>query len=198
MSDPIPDNANRLGYVLGYVFHPFVLFVPSAFLVLKGEPFWAALGWVLLMGGVAITPTAAAIFYLRTRKIYIYRREVRLPVYLVAWLGTLTCGAVLLLLDAPHRLLACVAAMGVWIPLQGAINELYTKISGHTAFSMGVMVGLALFGELDAPILQVGAVAIVLLTAWARYVTRNHTLQQIVLGWLVGAVSVGAAFAVVL
>lgn len=198
MNDPIPDNTNRLGYVLGYLFHPFVLFVPSAFLVLKGDSFISALGWILLIGLLAIAPTAAYIYYLRRKEIYIYRREVRLPVYGVAWLGTLVCGVALVLLEAPHRLIACTVAILLWIPLQAAVNELHTKISGHAAFSMGVMVGLLLMGELESWWLKGIALAIVLLTAWARHITKHHTLQQILLGWAVASISVGISFALVL
>jgi hypothetical protein len=33
MTDPIPDKSNRVAWALGYIFHPFVLFVPGAYLV---------------------------------------------------------------------------------------------------------------------------------------------------------------------
>jgi hypothetical protein len=198
MIDPTPDNTNRIAHFLGYLFHPFVLFVPSALIVLRGIPLAEVLGWIGLIAVITIAPTAGMIYYLRTHDKPIYRREYRLPVYATAWASTLVCGVILLLLDAPERLLACTAAIAVWVPLQTTINEYYTKISGHAAFSMGVMVGLWILGELDTWVLKGIAIAVVVFTAWARHITKHHTASQIVLGWLVAAVSVGVSFWLIL
>lgn len=198
MKDPIPDNTNRFAYLLGYLFHPFVLFIPATFLVLRGETFIRAVGWLLLIAFLAVLPTASSIYYLQRKGIYIYRREARLPVYSVAWVSTLVCAGAFLLLEAPHRLIACTAAILLWVPLQATVNELYTKISGHAAFSMGVMVGLGLMGALEAWWAKGLALTIIVLTAWARHITKHHTFQQILLGWMVAILSVGISFALML
>jgi membrane-associated phospholipid phosphatase len=161
-------------------------------------PLLEAIGWIALTGLITIGPTIGVIMYLRRQDKHVYQREVRLPIYGVAWISLGLCALLLWFLDAPERLFACVVAAMVWIPIQAGVNEFYTKISGHTAFSMGVLVGLLMLGELDTMLLKGLAAAIVLLVAWARHVTKNHTPLQIVLGWLVAGVSVGVSFWIIL
>jgi membrane-associated phospholipid phosphatase len=104
----------------------------------------------------------------------------------------------LVVLDAPLKLVACIAALLVWLPLQLIINTHVTKVSTHTAVVTGCMMGLLLLGELNSLLLAAGAVAVVVLTLWARVVTRHHTWQQVAMGILTGAIPVLIVFPLLL
>ena len=53
-------------------------------------------------------------------------------------------------------------------------------------------------GDLDSPLLVIGAVGIVGAVAWARVVTGHHTLWQVSLGMIVSFISVVTAFGLIL
>ncbi|MFP4323084.1 MAG: hypothetical protein ACLFTK_11580 [Anaerolineales bacterium] len=196
--DPAPDDSNRIAWALGYILHPFVLFPPSAALTLRHEPPLHSLGWIALIGAMTMLPTGIVMIWQQRRGKFLWQRSSRLPVYIVGWICGVWCLLKLLALGAPERIIVCNVAMLVWVPAQAFINQRYTKISGHAASSMGVAVGLGMLGELNSPPMALTAILVVGLTAWARRVTKNHTPQQIWLGWLVAGLTVGGTFALLL
>ena len=194
LSDPIPDQSNRLAYLLGRLFHPSVICMPTLALVLRDLKPADALFWLLLVASMVIVPGFIAIAWLRQRGRFDYQRRTRGPVYVVIWLSIAASFIVIFLLDGPESLQVCVVALLVWLPVQSLINGFYTKVSTHVAVAAGCATGLGLLGKLDTPLLQVTALMIVALTIWARVTTRNHTVKQVVLGLVVGAGSVLVVF----
>ncbi|MAU08407.1 MAG: hypothetical protein CL607_01180 [Anaerolineaceae bacterium] len=192
--DPIPDQSNRLAYLLGRVFHPAVICIPTLALVLRDLNLEEAVFWLLLVAGMVIVPGLIAIALLKQRGRFVYQRRTRGPVYIVIWFSIAASFIAILLLDGPEVLQVCVVALLVWLPVQSLINAFYTKVSTHVAVAAGCATGLMLLGKLDTPLLQVTALMIVALTMWARVTTRNHTVKQVVLGLVVGAGSVLVVF----
>jgi len=62
----------------------------------------------------------------------------------------------------------------------------------------GCSVALYMLGKLNHPILAMGMLIIVFLTAWARIQTKNHTLLQVILGLLTGGGVVVIIFSMLL
>lgn len=194
MNDVVPHNQNRLGYVLGYVFHPFVIFIPALVLVLKGIPFLTAVGWVAFIAAIILIPLNLTILWERRRNQYVYQQKTRHSLYIVFWISMLCAILIGVALDGPRRLIFALLCMWIWVALQFLVNLAYTKISGHTAIITTIMGGFLVMGELDTPILISLAVGSVAATGWARIVTGNHTREQVILGVLVssGAVLIAA------
>ena len=137
MTDPIPDNSNRFAYLIGRVFHPAVICIPTLALVLSDLPLHQILLWTILVAAVVTIPGLITIALLERQSRYVYQRNTRLPVYIVAWLSIAACLIILILLDSPEALRVCVGALIVWLPLQLAINTYLTKISTHVAVVAG-------------------------------------------------------------
>ncbi len=194
MSDPMPHNHNRVGYFLGYVFHPLTLFIPTLVVVMRGTSFEAAVGWVAFITIMILAPTIFFIYVFRRQDRHIYQREHRHILYITFWVSMLICSVLAILLDAPSRLIFSLVCLLIWTPMQLSINFYYTKISGHTAVISGIMTAFWVMGELDTPILISLTVGVVVATGWARIVTGNHTREQVILGVLVssGAVLIAA------
>ena len=198
VTDPVPHNNNRLGYWLGIIFHPFSVFIPALVVVLKGTEPLVAVGWVVFMAGIILVPALTLIHLARRKGRYTYQRGMRHPLYLVFWAGMVLCVGLAEWLDAPERLIFSLLALVVWVPLQAAINARLTKISAHTAVVAGIFTAPFLMGDLDSPLLVIGAVGIVGAVAWARVVTGHHTLWQVSLGMIVSFISVVTAFGLIL
>ncbi|MEL7655595.1 MAG: phosphatase PAP2 family protein [Bacillota bacterium] len=180
--------------ILGYAFHPFLIFIAGTFVALREEEIFETVKWILLVSLITILPTLVMMMLLQYRG---YRREqlgVRGSVYVIAWLCILFCAGLLLLLDAPVRLVICMFAILGWLFLHFLINAYLTKISGHAGFSMSVAMGLFFFGELGNIVYVAIASIIVVLTAWARITTNDHTCTQVFLGWVIAVISVGFVF----
>ncbi len=196
MSDPIPHNDNRLGYLLGYVFHPFVVFVPALFAVLKDTDPLQSLAWVVFIALMILAPVSLMIARAQRRERYTYQRITRHSLYVTFWLSILLCLTLAFALDAPKRLASSLLALIIWVPLQFLVNARFTKISAHTAVVTGIATALILMGNLNSIALVIGAGAVILATAWARVVTGQHSLLQVGLGIVVSATSVLIAFTI--
>jgi len=195
MSGPLlPDERNRLAYWVGRVLHPYLLPVPTVLVIVRDLDPAAALAWAALVLGVVLLPGIAYVAYLRRQDRHLYQQDTRRPVYLVAWMSVLACLALLLLLDAPQVLIACVVTLAIWLPVQLLINQWVTKISTHMGVLAGCMTALWYLGVLAGGLLPVLVIGLVLLSGWSRVATRHHTLAQVVLGVMVGAGSVLLAF----
>lgn len=191
----VPDNSNRLAYWIGRIFHPYLVCIPTVFVVLNDLPLHSAVAWSALVLIVVLGPGIVLVALLQRREQWIYLRRVRGPVYTLVWLSVLSCLLILLWLDAPDVLTACIAALTLWVPLQLFINEYITKVSTHAAVLAACITGLWWLGKLGSPILQAVMVVITGVTLWSRYTTKNHTIPQLLLGLVVGSGSVLLTFA---
>ncbi|HEX2907067.1 MAG TPA: hypothetical protein VHO69_09425, partial [Phototrophicaceae bacterium] len=147
---------------------------------------------VLLLPGLTLEA------YLRRQQRFVYQRRTRNPLYVTGWLSCLLCLLILTGLNAPRVLMACLLALVVWIPAQWVINRYVTKISTHAAVAAGCASGLLLLGELPTLLAQLVVLALVIITIWARVVTKNHTPTQVILGLLVGSLPVFLVFPLLL
>ncbi|MBK8030479.1 MAG: hypothetical protein IPK17_13435 [Chloroflexi bacterium] len=198
MTDVIPQEDNRFAVLIGRVFHPYWLPIPTTLALLNGIPWPEALGWTVIICGIVVLPGALYAAFLEKRGRYRYQRQTRHRLYLVGWFSVLSAFVVVLAFGGPHTLIASMGALVVWVPLQGLLNAWVTKVSGHAAVAAGCYTGLLLLGRLDTLTLQLGLLALVLLTLWARVVTKHHTVQQVVLGSLAGILPVVLVFPLVL
>ena len=198
MVDPVPDYRNRFAYWTGRVFHPYLICIPTLAVVLSGLPFRQAFGWVVLIVAVLVTPLLVVGVLLRLQDRFLYQRTARTPIYLTFWVSLIVCLALLMALEAPNKLVACIVALLIWLPLQLVINTYVTKVSTHAAVVTGCVTGLFLLGELNSLLLVAAALTVVVLTLWARVVTRHHTRQQVALGILTGAIPVLIVFPLLL
>ncbi|MEO8391408.1 MAG: phosphatase PAP2 family protein [Chloroflexota bacterium] len=198
MNDPIPDQRNRFAVIVGKVLHPYILPIPTLLAILEGLPFSEVMKWTAIIIGITILPgmSCAAVFQFRGHRLY--KRQPRGPLYIIGWLSELVCLGVLLRFDAPRILVACIATSAFAFPLQWAINHWVTKVSAHAAVATGCFTALIFLGKVVNPLVTLILFACVILTLWARIVTRNHTLAQVLLGVLVGALPVIVVFPLVL
>ncbi|MCD4684495.1 MAG: hypothetical protein K8S97_00975 [Anaerolineae bacterium] len=194
MTDPVPHNRNRLGYVIGMVSHPFVIFMPALVLVLKDTAWFAAAGWVTFIAAIILIPVWAQIAYARRRNRYTYQRGMRHSLYITFAVSMVACVGLALWLEAPRRLVFSLLCLCVWAPLQFSVNARFTKISAHTAILCGIVTALMSMGELSTPGLMLAAAVAVVATGWARIVTGHHTVLQVGLGIVVSASAVLITF----
>ena len=198
MIDPEPDHSNRLAFYVGRIFHPYIICVPTLIAVLSDLPPNQILVWTSLVLAVILLPTLLFGIYLQRRGRLFHQRPTRTPLYLSGWLSVLVCLVMLILLDAPQVLIACLTTLAVWLPVQFEINAYITKLSAHAAVAAGCYTGLLLLGKLTNPLVQWGLLVFVAVTVWARVTTRNHSVAQVILGLLVGTLPVLIVFPLVL
>lgn len=198
MTELVPDQSNRFAVIVGRVLHPYFLPIPTVFAILDGLPFQQALGWAAIVLALVLLPGITYAAYLEHHGHLLHERRTRGPLYLVGWISVLVCLAVVVTFQAPRALIASIATLAIWAPLQLAINAWVTKISTHAAVAVGCYTALLILGRLETPFLQIFLLALVVLTLWARVVTKNHTIRQVVLGTLVGALPVLLVFPLVL
>ncbi len=194
MTDVMPETSNRFAVVIGRVLDPFLLSIPTTLVILSDLSLGEALKWSAVVLGMIVLPGALLKVQSERSNRPVYRRMVRNRLYAIGWGLILFCLLVLLILNAPRVVIACVGALAVWMPLQWAINRYVTKISAHAAVAAGCYTGLLVLGKLANPVILIVLTALVILTLWARVVTRNHTLTQVIMGVLVGALPVLVVF----
>lgn len=198
MTDVMPDHSNKFAVWISRIVHPFLLPIPSTIVMLSGNPLGEVLKWSAIVLGMILVPGIGLALWSKRHGRLLHIRESRNTLYLIAWGLILACLAVVILGNAPRELVASIGAMAVWIPLQWAINRYVTKISMHSAIATGSFMTLLMAGKLVHPALVIGYLIIVLLTLWSRIETRNHTLPQVIMGVLVGALPVLIVFPLVL
>lgn len=196
-ADPVPHNRSRLGRLISLIFHPFVVFLPVLAVILKDTPPLEAAAWLGFIGLMFLIPSFILIERARRQQRYTYQRSTRHHFYLVGEFNILICTGLALWLASSPRLVFSMVCLSIWTPLQYGVNVRLTKISAHTAIITGIVTALILLGDLHSIPLVLGAVVVVLAVAWARLVTGNHSLTQVVLGMAVSIVSVLLAFGLV-
>jgi membrane-associated phospholipid phosphatase len=194
VNDVIPDDRNKLAYFIGLIFHPGLIGIPTLLLILDDLPLADTVFWTTLMTLILIVPGFLLVQFYKRQGRHSYQRELRGVLYSVGWVSIVVCFVVLNLLNAPRVLIICLAALAVWVPLQLGVNHYFTKVSAHTATAAGCAMGLLLLGELPTIQSQILVFLLVMLIGWARVVTKNHTVLQVVLGTLLGAGVVLAVF----
>ena len=190
MSDPVPHNQNRMGQIIGIIFHPLVIFIPTLVVVLKDADPLEAIAWLAFITIVILTLSAIVLLRLKWQGRHTYQRESRHHIYFAFWVSMVVCVGLGLVLDAPQRLVFSLLCLCVWVPIQYVINACYTKISVHVAVITGIAAALFVMGDLNSILLVAGALVAILATAWARLVTGNHSLLQVGLGMVVSVSSV--------
>ena len=196
--DTTPDHSNRIASLLGRIFHPYFISILTVMIILSNLSLSEALRWSALVLILVLVPGILLILYLRRQDKQIYQRKTRTPVYLVVLASVVICVGVLYILDAPKVLIACIATLAIWLPVQLLINTFITKISTHVAVIAGCSTALWYLDKLDSPAFALLAVLAVVLTMWSRITTKNHTYLQVTLGLLVGGGSVLVAFPLLL
>lgn len=197
--DVTPDNTNRIAYLIGRIFHPYLICIPTIFAILSDMPFAEAVKWSLLVLGIVLTPGILASAYVAIRhKRYIYQRSTRGPLYFIGFMSVLTCLLILVVFNAPRILIASLITLVIWVPAQMLINRYVTKISAHAGVVAGCATALLLAGKLNHPVLLVLMILVAVITMWSRVETKNHTVPQVVMGFLVGALPVLIVFPLML
>ncbi|WP_433048509.1 phosphatase PAP2 family protein [Dactylosporangium sp. CS-033363] len=172
----------------------------SVLLVLLGVHAEPGLARGLALGAVAalfesVLPYLYILRGVRTGKLtdhHIGDRRQRLVPLLVG-MGSVLAGFVVLLLAHAHReLLAAVVAGGVGLVVAALVNHFW-KMSIHAAVAAGSVVILSL---VYGPILLVTA-PLVAAVGWSRVVLKDHTVLQVLVGTVVGAIVAGGVFAAV-
>lgn len=197
MTDIIPDRSKRIAYMVGLIFHPAVIAVATLVLVLQALPIQEIGIWTAVISSIILIPVFIAIAYLRKQNRHTYQRGTRRPLYIVAWISVAICFILIQVFEGPVELAICMATLAVWLPFQLLVNHAITKISAHMAVASGCFTALLLFGKLSTILTAIG-IFIIILIAWARLRTKNHTVLQVVLGTLVGAGSVLLVFPLML
>lgn len=197
--DVTPDNTNKLAYLMGRIFHPYLICIPTVLILLGDLPLGETVKWTLLVLSFVLIPLMLASAYMVTQhRRHIYQRSTRGPIYLVFFLSVLACLALLIIFNAPRILIACFVTLVIWAPIQLLINRYMTKISTHAGVVAACSTGLLLAGKLNHPLLVGFLALIVVVTMWSRVETKNHTVPQVLLGFLVGALAVLIVFPLVL
>jgi hypothetical protein len=109
---------------------------------------------------------------------------------LLIGLGCVLVGLVLsILLGAPREVLAGIGAGGLGIGVAALVNH-WWKMSIHAAVAAG---SAAILIEMYGPWL-LATVPLVALVGWSRVVLSDHTVAQVIVGTVVGAVVAGLIF----
>ncbi len=191
-SDPVPDHSNRLAVALSLLLHPYIVYIMPAVIMLGTD----GLAWSLLVVVCVVLPIAITVLWQKRRDQHVYQRHSRTALYIVGWAGVLACLLASIGLNAPRPFIAAVASIALWGPLQFIVNTFVTKASVHAALVAIAITGLFLLGLITTWAGVVLAVGVIIAAGWARMVTRNHTLIQVTLGTLLGALATLIVFAV--
>jgi membrane-associated phospholipid phosphatase len=198
LTDIVPIRHSRVASIINAVFHPAVICIPTLLIILSGEDpqriaIWSAVSLVVLL-----VPALIVIWLLQRQGRLTYQRETRLPIYVTGISAVVVNLLIMIVWDAPQILIACFATLLIWLPVQVIVNQWITKLSAHTAVVAGCLTGLLVAGKI-APVPGIVIVVIcVLLVGYARIVTRNHTLQQVILGAIIGTLPVLVVFPLVM
>ena len=188
------QTGEKIARWLSRIFHPFVisLFTFWLALYLSESSALEALQWVGLGFLVVIVPLTVVILYnVRSGEftdLDVSIREHRYKLYLLAFVCFILLIVILNLLNAPRIALGCLYAAATAIFFGAIINRGFTKVSLHSVASAGS--AAVLFVVSPIPGLILGAIA--LAVGWARIRLKRHTLGQVLLGWLIAIICVGA------
>lgn len=195
---PVRTTSPRFAQVVNELFAP----SPLAVVVLAvvawrfAPPGANALAWVLVGALCAVAlPTLYLVRQLRRGRVtdhHVRVRHQRPPIILAFLAGGTLALTLLTRLGAPREVIALVGS-GIVSATVALLITLRWKISVHVGTVSGVLAVLAqLFGPgmlLLAPL--------VALVAWARVRVSDHTVEQVIGGACIGAISSGLSFALI-
>lgn len=185
--------------ILSIIFTPFYLPLVGTTLLfvfsyLKLLP-WQYKGYIFVMVYLftILIPTVLIHLYRRYQgwsMLRLITREGRMVPYVISISSYFFCFYVMKLLHYPHFLSIIILA-ALFIQIICAISNIWFKISTHTAAIGGVTGGLLAYAEIFAfnPLWWLCLCLIVGgLVGTGRMILRQHSLHQVVYGFLVGAV----------
>jgi membrane-associated phospholipid phosphatase len=190
------DRMDRLAEVISWVFHPFTIVIPTLLILMIQHkiPFWQSLFWTILAICVANLPMVGLLIYgIRFghfSDLSVSIREQRKSIYIVYSFSTAILLTILVLGKAPIILTACIISVIITTVIGFVINHYFTKLSLH---SVG-MAGCSTVLLLTTPWLGMAMTVCALLVAWARIRLKHHTPIQILIGWVIPALSVLIVF----
>ena len=193
---PAPSQKERAAHLLSELFAPWVCaaVLPPIVGAVSGTPWWRG----LLLGLMTAVFSAAIPYLLILRGVrrgaltdrHVSRRKDR-PMFLGITVALVLLSLVLVcLLGGPAELVAFIVAMIACAGL-GAVISVWWKLSVHAVVSAGSVTALVILLGPWALILTLAVLGV----AWARVVMKAHTLAQVVVGGLTGALVVSAVMA---
>jgi len=187
----LPDRFTPAA-VISLIFHPLITPVPAGILIL-----WLAdvnilfsVLWIGLCGSVVVLPLIGYLFIMKV--IWDQNTSVqehRHQLYIIGIVLTITLILILRYLTAPLILRASIYSGALAGILGGFINT-QVKVSLHVGVSTGITIVLLSVH----PWTGLLAGVLTLLIAAARYQMRHHTIQELIIGFIVPTISVLIAF----
>lgn len=188
-------DADRAARIVSEVLGPAVLVAVLMLVVgwhagdTPGVSRWWGLPGALFAAGIPFAYVLRAVRKGQLSNHHIPEREHRRGPLLFGIASVVVGLAALILLGAPRDVLALMGAGGVGLLIYTAVTH-WWKMSIHAGVVAGTVTTLvAVYG----PIALIG-VPLVLLAAWARVRLSAHTVAQVVVGALVGALIAGTVF----
>ena len=189
--------AQRLAQTISVLLHPFLIIPITLGLLLwkVNLNFNTALLWALILLGFVLGPVTIALAVGRISGKYkdwdVHDRNLRFSLYR---LGAVCLGLLLVLVhlfNAPALFRATVVAGTVALIAAWRINQ-KTKISLHTLIISAA--GTAIILSEFPVIIQGITFGLIILLAISRVVAGAHTVAQVLLGFLIGVITVGGAY----
>lgn len=193
MSGQSPQLA--LARIISFIFSPPLTAIASYVLILlnSADTTLTNLRWILLSLSIQLLPVTALYIWRLRRGDYhdpdVSNRRDRNELYLLGSISLVITIALLVVMHAPVEYIAlAVGTMAIGICF-GFVN-LFWKISMHAA-GIASLTAISLF---YLPILGIVMFALLILVAWARVRTRNHTLLQVLAGALLAGILMYVSF----
>jgi len=152
-----------------------------------------ALVYVLLVCVMPVIFIAVRVKQGKITDIHMPLRKERFLPFVVTLLGALIAAVLLYLLSAARAMQLLSIATIIQVTLMAVIT-LYWQISVHMICISGMVILVGMwFGPLYSGLLS----PLVLIVGMARLVLKRHNMRQVIIGALVGSISIAAFFAAV-
>lgn len=178
------------------IFHPFILPLPVMFLAiyLSGFTLAEAALWTGLFIGVVIIPATLFILWnVRTGRFSdrdVSNAKERRLLYAIGLICVFVYMVLCFIFNAPWIVFTIMWGLMLSSIVAGIINRFFTKVSIHTIAA----VGSATIMFLVAPVIGLIVGLIALGLSWSRIQLGHHSLQQVILGWIVAIVCISIVF----
>lgn len=197
-ASPVPEGATSWRIARGVanlLFPPYVVLATVFFVAARStSSVWAAIGWGMVAAlFAAVLPYLVVVVGVRRGRWgnrELPRRQDRVVPLLIGLVSEVAGTGLLLAVQAPYRLVAAMVSLVLAEVIIIGITAMW-KVSLHLAVVAGAAAVVA--AELGGGAWYAGAPVLVLL-GWARIWTRSHTLWQVVVGALVGGITVAFGY----
>lgn len=182
-----------LAKTLSMLFYPFPVAIVTLFVAIGlTESSWSqAISWTGVSVLIVIVPVGLAILWKLRQGEYkdwdVPIQENRHLLYAITLGGFAILMGVYFMWQAPTVAFVCAYAAIPTLGIAMLINRKWTKISLHATTLAGCVILLWFVSPIGSLILLLCGLA----TSWARVYLKRHTVNQVVLGWLVGCPFVG-------